>query len=142
MSIVQWDGSQALGVEIIDTQHKHLFEVVNSLHDKLHDPNANAASLLTTVDSMRQYVHFHFTTEEELLERHQWPELERHKQLHREFARKADELLHTAEINVTRALREALVFLVDWLVTHIEGEDQKYGPFLREQMDGTSDPGA
>ncbi|MFW5837656.1 MAG: bacteriohemerythrin [Desulfovibrionaceae bacterium] len=134
MSIVQWDGSQALGVDIIDKQHKHLYEVINSLHNKLHAPHADKSSLVTTVDSMRQYVRFHFTTEEELLKRYGWPNLEEHKQLHREFALKADELLIKAETDLNRALREALVFLVGWLVNHIEGQDQMYGPFLRDKM--------
>ncbi|MDK2956840.1 MAG: hemerythrin [Desulfovibrionales bacterium] len=135
MPIVHWDGSQAIGIEIIDRQHQRLYEVLNSLDRKLHAPTPDATSLNTTVDSMHQYVRYHFSTEERLLEHYGWPGLQEHKLLHQTFVDKAEELLRLGETDVLQALREALVFLVSWVVNHIEGEDQKYAPFLREKVE-------
>jgi hemerythrin-like metal-binding protein len=123
-----------MGIEIIDRQHQRLYEVINSLDKKLHAPAPDATSLATTVDSMQQYIRYHFSTEERLLEHYDWPGLREHKLLHEKFIAKTEELLRLGAIDVIQALREAFVFLASWIVNHVEGEDQDYAPFLREKM--------
>ncbi len=132
MALVQWDGTLAVGVEALDAQHKYLFAIINSLHEK-SCTRTDKAALMETLDSLDNYVRFHFRTEEELLERHGFPDLFPHQQAHGVFERKVEELKSQAAGHFDPALlAEALIFLLDWLVAHIQKVDLKYAPFLKK----------
>lgn len=132
MALVQWDGTLAVGVEALDAQHKYLFTIINSLHEKSRT-RTDKAALMETLDSLDHYVRYHFRTEEELLSRHGYPELADHLKGHGVFAAKVEDLKAKARDSFDPAqLSEALVFLLDWLVGHIQRVDQRYAAFLKE----------
>jgi len=122
MAIVTWDGSLAIGVDIVDTQHKELFRVINSFHDKI-GREEDSFALTVLLDSLKNYVTYHFATEERLLERAGCPELDTHKGAHAAFAT----LMEHYELNRDQAHCDELLklqsFLVGWLTNHIQHED-------------------
>ncbi|MDO9082558.1 MAG: hemerythrin family protein [Humidesulfovibrio sp.] len=130
MAIVCWDGSLKVGVDIVDAQHRYLFEIINSMQNKLATGHAHVA-LLDGLDSMRTYARFHFESEERLLEEHGYPELKAHRQAHREFLETLDRLAGQ-EPTVERA-HQALGYLLAWLAGHIQAVDGRYAPFLAER---------
>ena len=131
MALVQWDGSLAVGVEALDAQHKYLFSIINNLHAKTRS-RTDRAALMETLDSMEHYVRYHFRTEEELLERHGYPELSAHCKAHEIFSAKVEDLKTKGQEHFDPAqLAEALVFLLDWLVEHIQRVDLRYSDFLK-----------
>lgn len=137
MAIVCWDGSLKVGVDIVDAQHKYLFEIINSMHAKLARGDAALArgdaalALADALDSMRTYARFHFETEEGLLGLHGYPGLAAHKAQHREFL-SALEGFASAE-PTTALAHQILGYLLTWLSGHIQTEDGRYAPFLAEQ---------
>jgi len=130
MAIVCWDGSLIVGVDIVDAQHKYLFEIINNMQAKLVR-GEYALALSHGLDSMRTYARFHFEAEERLLEQHEYPGLAAHKEAHRQFQ---DEVQSLARQEPTQQLAErALGYLLVWLVAHIQTEDGRYGPYLAER---------
>ena len=132
MALVQWDGTLAVGVEALDAQHKYLFAIINSLHEKTRT-RTDKAALMETLDSLDNYVRFHFRTEEEMLERHGYPEIRPHQKAHTVFERKIEEAKAQASDSFDPSLlSETLIFLLDWLVAHIQKVDLVYAPFLKK----------
>jgi len=123
MPVVHWDGSLAVGVELIDKQHEDLFRIINSFNDRLETGEDELFSLDVLLDSLKNYVRYHFTTEQNLLERNGCPALARHKGLHDAFAAHVAQY-EQGRTHVTRAELLALQeFLLDWLTSHIRDED-------------------
>lgn len=129
MAIVCWDGSLKVGVDLVDTQHRYLFEIINSMQAKIARGDTESA-LADGLDSMRTYARFHFESEERLLAEHGYPDLAGHKALHREFLAQVDRL--AAAPGSPALACEALGFLLTWLVGHIQAVDGRFAPFLAE----------
>jgi len=86
---------------------------------------------LTTLDSLKQYAHFHFDEEEKLMAEAGYPELDAHREEHQAFREKMTEfqqLSHTAELK--DLFSESLSYLFDYLVRHVQQEDRRYVPYL------------
>lgn len=132
MALLQWDGSLATGIGSIDLQHKELFRVINSMQDRMAQGDARTA-FTAILDSLSNYVHYHFTHEESLLERFGWPGLDEHRLEHEGFTRKLEAFGDTPEGGETRALVEMQSFLLAWLVNHIQQTDMAYRDFLLEK---------
>jgi len=92
MAIVFWDSSLETGVDVIDIQHRQLFEMINRLHEKNEDPDADRVAFLATLDRMEQYARFHFSEEEALMQQAGYPALEEHRGKHEEFRQRIETL--------------------------------------------------
>ncbi|MES0489749.1 MAG: bacteriohemerythrin [Leptospirales bacterium] len=131
MAIVIWDGSLATGIKLIDLQHKRLFEIINQLHDKMHDA-ADEMSLLTTFDSMSQYARIHFQSEESLLEKYKYHDIDIQKAEHNEFYGEIESLKEEFHKNgISNLFSESLTYLLNWVVRHVETHDLKFAEFIR-----------
>lgn len=131
MSILVWDGSLASGIEEIDTQHKELFRIINSFHDKIMDTRAPFA-LVEALDSLKSYAKYHFRTEEGYMRRYGYIDYETHKAEHDQFAAELDTFLPMHEKD-PKAAHEALqCFMINWTIKHIQFRDMRYVPFFKE----------
>lgn len=134
MSEIVWDSSLSVGVDLIDEQHKMLIEKLKDLSDDFnqgHEQNR----ILKTLGFMIDYTDFHFTAEEKVMAENDYPGLEDQLQQHAEFKTTLDNiLLDLKEDGPTDELAKSInVFLLNWLVNHIKGTDQKLGLYLNEQ---------
>ncbi len=134
MSEIAWDDSLSVGVDLIDEQHKLLIEKLKDLSDDFkqgHEQN----KILRTLGFMIDYTDFHFTAEEKVMAENDYPGLEDQQQQHAEFKATLDSiLLDLREDGPTEELVKSInIFLLNWLVTHIKGSDQKLGAYLNEQ---------
>ncbi|MGB2906570.1 MAG: hemerythrin family protein [Candidatus Aminicenantaceae bacterium] len=134
MSEIAWDDSLSVGVDLIDDQHKLLIEKLKDLSDDFkqgHEQN----KILRTLGFMIDYTDFHFTAEEKVMAENDYPGLEDQQQQHAEFKATLDSiLLDLREDGPTEELVKSInIFLLNWLVNHIKGSDQKLGAYLNEQ---------
>ena len=132
MAFMEWSERYTLGLEEVDEQHQHLFELVNHLHALVAagDDQSTAGKVL---DELVDYTVEHFATEERLFLAHQYPRYEEHKKEHDELTRQALEIqekFREKEITVTFAL---LDFLSDWLKNHTTDSDMKFARFAASQ---------
>ncbi|MBK7104847.1 MAG: hemerythrin family protein [Ignavibacteriae bacterium] len=129
MAIMQWNKTFETNIKKIDEQHQGLVNILNSLHDSMlkGDSNSEMGKLL---EKLVNYTVIHFKTEEELFDKHGFPETTKHKAEHNDLTGKASKLLKDHKAGATVVSADLMYFLKDWLKNHILGSDKKYGPFL------------
>ncbi|MDR2880950.1 MAG: bacteriohemerythrin [Azoarcus sp.] len=130
MPFMAWSDEFVLGIDSIDKQHRWLVDMTNRLYDELG--GSKREELKDILEGMVDYAVNHFITEEDLFNRHGYPQEKAHRARHDEFSRHALELLLKFEKG-EQVSQEVLEFLQTWLVKHILGEDKAYVPFLKEK---------
>ena len=124
-TLVEWSDKYSVGCEKIDEQHKRLFDLINKLYQAFVE--ANAKKVITQIiEEMAKYAIYHFSTEEELFDKYDYYDKEKHKSEHELFIDKVIEFaqkLKNEELTVTY---EVMLFLKDWLINHILKSDMRY----------------
>lgn len=127
-----WDERLAVGVDIIDAEHRHLLALVNALYDALQSGHGEEV-LQRTYAELVDYTLTHFAHEEELMRQSGYPGLDAHHRLHSELRENTLQLQHKARGHEdSLAISVATMqFLRDWLLHHICGSDRQFGAYLQ-----------
>ncbi len=141
MTLMAWSPHFETGLELVDTQHHALVDMVNiaAPHLALNDAFAKQA-VGPLLDNLTRYAAIHFRDEERLMSQHQLDPAYRqhHHQSHQAFV---DELTlmrrqYAQEGSLSGA--ELLRFLGSWLSFHILVEDQRMADQLNDMAAGMS----
>jgi hemerythrin len=128
--IVKWHNSYSVKVPLIDTQHKELIRLTNTLYQNcMKGRNQSKDVFMEVVRGAVDYTGYHFSTEEKIMERVVYPAFDIHKKEHTDFVR---EVLKTVE-DLSKGRYNPLAFvnyLKDWVLTHIAVSDTKLGQHL------------
>ena len=92
MSAFPWKSSYAVGDELIDSQHRQLLAVANSLQQSMLADYENEDAIYTAFEALRNYIDVHFVDEERLWERLNSPKIESHKAAHDELRLEFEDL--------------------------------------------------
>ena len=111
---IKWSEDLSVGVELIDEQHKEMFNRINRLLRAIGEIGG-AEQVVATADFLQDYVVQHFAAEEEQMVLHEYPGLASHKE-HKE-------LLKEKEMKHQRLLKILRSFLMIALLTN-------YFPFV------------
>lgn len=131
MAIFKWDESIALGIPIIDEQHKALFGWIDALNIAIKNGDG-AEAVGEVIWNLITYVTEHFSEEERLMLSCNYPGLAAHRKEHDEFVSRLREI-QVRYIDGHEMGHSVLDFMVDWLVCHIKGTDQGYNRFINQQ---------
>ncbi len=127
----KWDDSLALGIEVIDDQHRRIVDYINELH------RAHRNGLREKVDEVLQglvdYTISHFSFEENLMAKGGYPLSEAHRQVHEAFTKRIEDYRrqHQQGKDVTRQLMSELQI---WLSAHIRTDDRDYRPYAEKAL--------
>jgi len=126
-----WSDEYLLGIEAVDSQHKGIFDAVHRFYEECLT-SAGEDSVEDTLNYLKAYTEEHFRAEEALMEEHNYPRLEDHKQLHKAFIGQLSELVYQLnEVGPSQELADNTAELVqDWLVEHIATRDKQYAPHI------------
>ena len=131
--MVELTSSFELDVEQLDEDHRSLVEKVNRIVEEIDNGNLTICKSLVSdfVKSTMQ----HFSREENLLAKAEYPEIQEHSKHHRDLYERMDHILEFAEMaSETDAARESLKKeLVFFIMDDIINEDLKFKSFLREK---------
>lgn len=129
MALMQWNETMSVGVPELDNQHQTLIGLVNETFEAIqkHDEHLMA----TLLGRMREYAVMHFRFEEECMEKHGYPGLDGHRELHDTFNGKVDSFQQ--QLYVTANFSQVFVFLSRWLTNHIMKEDMKYTEYMLQE---------
>ncbi|NLI91911.1 MAG: hemerythrin family protein [Peptococcaceae bacterium] len=122
-----WKDDYAIGVELIDEQHKHLFQIGNSIYALLEDKVLvdKYDKIVTILQDLKQYTKYHFQTEEEYMLQNRYPKFFSHKVEHDDFINKIEEVeLKDIDVDQENYIREILVFVFNWILEHILKNDK------------------
>lgn len=124
-----WNESYSVGNEIIDNDHRGLFDTLNSLESAAKWPNPEDIAVI--LETLIDYTRTHFQREERLMRGVGYPEFDEHQAKHDAFTRKVlaiRKIYHEDPDSVD--LVKLVEFLRGWLLRHILGSDRDYIPFL------------
>ena len=133
MDLIVWDDKlMSTGIELIDTQHKKLCKIVNTLGNAVDKDDENEV-LYKIVEELIEYTKYHFLTEEELFDKFDFSEQDLHRSEHKYFVEYFKGIQQDLDVNTKKRkkatkeqIMDILKFLIDWFVTHITGSDREY----------------
>ena len=124
---IMWKPEFNIGIPIIDEQHRGIVSTINTLYFQMQ--NKHGEKILKPVCEMIQdYARLHFELEEEFLKMSNYPDFQKHQELHKT-------LLHdqTKTINESLGSHDPLKlmnFLKQWWVNHICEKDMAFKSYL------------
>lgn len=130
--ILPWDDSFSVGIQSFDNQHKKLFEIINRVYTSIVSrKNPVSRELLNgALNELVEYMKLHFEAEERTMRAHGYPEYEKHKKEHDDFARSVADFKRRYDKGDAAITGELLGSLATWLDTHLNGTDKRYAPYL------------
>lgn len=129
IAAVEWSEELSLNNEDIDAQHKKLFALTNELINH-SDADAHSEIINETLYELLQYVDVHFSDEEEMLAKINYPKLEEHRKIHRSFTRKIAMFCQDVVKGKAHIAEDLLDYLTGWIIQHTSIEDQDYKNYL------------
>jgi hemerythrin len=134
MEYYLWNAKLATGQELIDEQHKKLFDAVNVLLRLSKNGKADD-EFKQSLDFLNSYTIKHFFDEEQLQKKYNYPDYTNHKRYHEDFKASIRLLSHQMILTgITPELVDNLCKTVgDWLVNHIQREDFRLVAHIKAQ---------
>ena len=123
-----WQNDFNSGIPIIDEQHRGIVATINTLFYFIQEGEGIEA-LSPSLSALEYYITTHLRTEETLLKKTDFPELEHHLKLHENMIREKNRIVRAPEFHNDPML--LLRFLKEWLFEHLINEDCKYVPYMK-----------
>ena len=130
-NFVEWDDTLSVGIEEIDEQHKVLVDLVNKMHEAIHQRHGSDV-VISILSDLAEYTRIHFAVEESLMRILNYPDYDNHKQVHEELLHTVADLQEKVASGKKSIGFELMHFLKTWLVKHIMEEDMQYSGFFLE----------
>ena len=132
MTLLTWNHACSVGVRAFDDQHGILMDTMNELRLALvHGSEREHVNAL--LNRLMDFTQMHFSSEEQLMEQTGFPGLGRHRDEHHRLFRLFQESARRVQQGEDVPMRPLLGALRDGYLSHIEGPDQEYGPWLNER---------
>ncbi len=128
MDKIIWDNKFSLGNNLVDEQHKKLFEILDRCV-RLED--RSTAKYLVLVRELLDYCQVHFATEEQFMAENNYPYIEAHKVEHSKVLAAVEKIvikLYNCEKVDIDAVNN---FVHNWVVKHIMNTDMKIKNYIR-----------
>ena len=133
-TFISWDARFAVGIPLVDDQHKELISLANVLYDTCRQGKEFVPEAFrTAASSAVEYVNRHFSIEEKIMERAGYPGLAEHRAEHKEFVKKVLVEVRNFEEGKTFVPNRFVAFLRDWILSHIALMDKKMALYVHDQ---------
>ena len=130
----KWDPALATGHDIIDNQHQQLIAAVNALFDA-HRNGKGRKEVEKTMDFLVAYTVKHFSDEQKLQEKFEYPHYPAHRQIHEGFKEVAQNLAATLRRDgpTDELISNVCVTIGRWIINHIKSEDFIMAAHIRKR---------
>jgi len=129
MDLVTWSQALSVGITRIDDQHKRFIKLLNSTNALVKaKKNKKMAKKLP---ELLDFARVHFSTEEEIFEKYNYPYAKEHLLEHLKLTEKAMSFYDRAKKGEDIG-EELMLFLKDWLENHLKTHDFKYAKYFKE----------
>lgn len=124
-----WKDDYKIGVELIDQQHEELFKRLGDFIVTVRsdgDKKEKKKEVEKTLNFMGEYVVTHFNAEEALQKRYDYPDYEKHHEIHENFKAEIEEFQRKYKNNEYDEdfVLEFSGRLLTWLINHVASTDQ------------------
>lgn len=129
----KWTNDLTVYNSEIDQQHKILLNLGEKVEHFSQSRSKTRSEFVQIIKALKEYTVYHFDMEEKLLEKAHYPELDRHKSIHRGFVSEIGNMnLDKFDFESAEELNKLIVFLSRWVIKHIKNEDFKYTSYLSD----------
>ena len=128
--IIVWDQTYSVGIELIDNQHKKLFEHLNSYYESIL-AGKDKDVINNILGDVINYAVYHFAEEEKVMNSIEKVDFSSHFQEHKNFCSKVSEIKEKVSSGKEISY-ELFNFMKEWIHTHILLVDQKVGEAYRK----------
>lgn len=130
-----WRDEYKIGVDLVDEQHKELFNRLGDFIQTVRSAEkvaAKKAEIDRTLAFLGDYVVTHFNAEEALQKKYNYPDFENHHEVHEQFKSEIAEFKKEFESSGydEDLLMEFSGYLLTWLINHVAATDQKIGDYI------------
>lgn len=133
MTIFKWDSSLESGIELVDSQHKQIFEAANAFFISYKCGNASKKAQ-DSLAFLEQYILYHFQAEEAFQSEIGYPKYREHQAYHEYLATQVK--FHAVNLGTSDFAQEAIdafrCFICEWIVKHILEDDLDFSCYYRQ----------
>lgn len=127
-----WDKSLETGNLTIDTQHKSIIKAINDLLDAC-SKGKGRVEVEKTLKFLQDYVIKHFSDEEKLQLKYNYPDYKAHREKHEAFKKVVKDIVDEynksgASIQLVAKVNSSVA---GWLISHIKIEDKKVAAHIK-----------
>lgn len=126
MSYLEWTPELDVRVSAMNDEHQQLIGLMNRFHE-LTSQGAPRGEAIGALEALGKFTTQHFAHEEGVMEQMGFPELDKHRRIHKRLLEQFGE--HSNAFQQSGNADELLMFLKVWLKAHIKGIDTKYGQY-------------
>lgn len=134
---MKWKDEYAIGIEAIDEQHKKLFAIAQEAEDLLDLPSKydKYDEIIKIIDELKDYVNFHFSEEEKVIQAIEYKKFFTHCIQHHDFVIKIREQgnLKNIDEHQEQEIRTLLNLVNNWLVAHVTHEDRLWAEVYKQK---------
>ncbi len=133
---LQWDEKYNTGIDLIDLQHKGIFNQYNNFCKKINTHDYTINDIDNFLKDLNYYTSNHFKTEEKFMLKEKFPGYKEHKKRHCFFKAVYEEI---KENKFLREYSEGLFTLhlaetaAEWLESHVATYDKELAAFLKKR---------
>jgi hemerythrin len=132
MEFVEWTEQYSVGNTLVDAYHHIFFQMVEEFRTALVEQSP--AAMEDRIAFLVDYTLMHFDSEEKLMEKVGYPDLEAHKEQHHLFREKMVELQKRYLRDPAAVKAEEVLYLIqDWFSHHILGTDMEFKPYVQHE---------
>jgi hemerythrin len=136
-----WDDSYEIGIPQIDEQHKKLFAIIDDLSTAMMRGRAKYV-IQATLARLADYTHYHFSSEEHIMEMYGYDDIRRHHNMHELFKRQLAELIIRHQDGEEMVNVDTYVTARDWILSHVTSHtaeaDLRLADFIKAHPDGVN----
>ena len=126
---LKWRQQLSVGNDLIDSDHKHLIDIINRVEDSLR--HMERSGLTDALEDLSRYSRTHFAAEEKIAAAAGYAHVARLHESHGALLERLDQLRQELGGGwTTESVERFTNMLRDWLINHVIKEDLRMKPSL------------
>lgn len=132
MAFFDWNEKYCVKIEKLDGHHRKLLAMLEEFYRGVSGKSSQG-TLLELIRKLEDYSIYHFTTEETLMQKYDFPGLKKHRQEHEAFIKKIGDYRARFESGKMIIGMDITQFVKNWLINHILKTDMAYSKYLTDR---------
>ncbi len=130
---MEWSKQFEVGHKRVDEQHEKLVRKLNDLIEMSKNCD-NIENFNTSLELLESYCLLHFSTEENIMIKNNYPMFKKHKEQHENFILAMNEFKEEFEKNgkTKKILEKMEEYCIYWLKGHIAGSDKEIQSYINK----------
>lgn len=127
---VEWNELYSVQNSVLDKHHKQLFEYLRILEDDEYRELTSNEFLSEIVGKLATYADVHFSAEEAIMRKYEYPNIKEHIAEHEEFRHDVEVFRSEFDKHRPKLVNAMTHYLKNWLIRHILGTDKQYAKYF------------